>query len=311
MTETIIPCPDLDEALDFFTRRLGFRLDMIFPADAPQVAVVSGNGVAIRLEGPRRADENARPEPPRVPIISRADDAKWISGRAGMQYRDLIPGRLAGRLIGSHIKVPGGEVADYVHYHKVAFQMIYCWHGRVRVVYEDQGEPFWLYPGDCVLQPPEIRHRVLEAAAGTQVIELTAPADHETWVDHDMRLPTGRVFPDKVFGTQTFVHRMAAESTIVPEEFGGFESHHFGMTTATGGLANVSEARAAKDNAAFVSDGLNEKSIFLFLLTGRVEITAGAAHRMRFTPGDSILIPPHYRYSLTASANSEILRVDI
>lgn len=289
----------------------GYRLDMIFPADDPRVAVVSGEGVTIRLESGQSSGGAAPPEPPRVPIISRADDAKWISGRAGMQYRDLIPGRVAGRLIGSHIRVPGGEVADYVHYHKVTFQMIYCWHGRVRVVYEDQGDPFWLHPGDCVLQPPEIRHRVLEAAAGTQVIELTSPAEHETWADHDMRLPTGRVVPDKVFGTQTFVHRIAAESTIVPEEFGRFESHHFGMTTATGGLANVSEARAATDNAAYVSDGSNAKSIFLFLLTGRVEITAGAAHRMRFTPGDSILIPPHYAYSLTASANSEILRVDI
>jgi quercetin dioxygenase-like cupin family protein len=41
--------------------------------------------------------------------------------------------------------------------------MIYCHRGWVRVVYEDQGEPFVMHPGDCVLQPPGIRHRVLEA----------------------------------------------------------------------------------------------------------------------------------------------------
>ena len=44
--------------------------------------------------------------------------------------------------------------------------MIYCMKGWVRLVYEDQGEPFLLEPGDCVLQPPEIRHRVLESPPG-------------------------------------------------------------------------------------------------------------------------------------------------
>ena len=53
----------------------------------------------------------------------------------------------------------GGPVPDWVHFHKVRFQLIYCWHGWVRVVYEDQGDPFVLQAGDCVIQPPQIRHR--------------------------------------------------------------------------------------------------------------------------------------------------------
>jgi quercetin dioxygenase-like cupin family protein len=47
---------------------------------------------------------------------------------------------------------------------QVRFQMIYCRKGRVEVVYEGQGPSFTLYPGDCVLQPPGIRHRVLQSA---------------------------------------------------------------------------------------------------------------------------------------------------
>jgi quercetin dioxygenase-like cupin family protein len=110
-----------------------------------------------------------------------------------MEYRDLIPGRLGGRVAASHIRLPeGGVVPDYVHYHKIGFQMIYCWRGKVKVVYEDFGDPFWLEPGDCVLQPPEIRHRVLENAAGTEVIELSSPAVHETWADHETDLPLRR-----------------------------------------------------------------------------------------------------------------------
>ena len=40
---------DLDKDLRIF-EKLGFRLEMIFPADDPAVAVISGRGVRIRLE---------------------------------------------------------------------------------------------------------------------------------------------------------------------------------------------------------------------------------------------------------------------
>jgi hypothetical protein len=47
-----------------------------------------------------------------------------------MLYRDLVPSRLGGRYIASHISIPGGgPVADWVHYHRIAFQMIYVRRG--------------------------------------------------------------------------------------------------------------------------------------------------------------------------------------
>ena len=67
--------------------------------------------------------------------------------------------------------------------------------GWVRVVYEDQGPPFVVEAGDCVLQPPGIRHRVLESSAGLEVVEVTCPAAHPTHADHDMTLPTPAVAP--------------------------------------------------------------------------------------------------------------------
>lgn len=311
MNEAVIPCDDLAEATAFLTGKLGFRVEMVMPADEPSVTVLSGHGIRIRLE-----TKAAEPAPLSVSdggrnvVISRADDAAWIEGRAGMEYRDLIPGKLGGRLVASLIRLPGGPVADYVHYHKVRFQMIYCWHGRVLVVYEDQGEPFWLHPGDCVLQPPEIRHRVLEATAGAQVIELTSPGTHETWADHEMQLPTPEVVPEKIFGGQAFVHRKVADSTIVAGEFGGFESHHFGIATATGGTVRVFELRSPADNSRYASEGTDATTAFMFLLAGRLDITAGPAGPHRFTPGDSILIPPNTSCELSAAANTEILRVE-
>lgn len=106
-------------------------------------------------------------EPPlRVPALrpslclSRHAAGCWGTGRAGMLYRDLVPDRQGGRFIASHIRIEeGGPVPDYVHFHKVRFQAIYVICGWVEVVYEDQGAPFVMHTGDCVLQPPQIRHR--------------------------------------------------------------------------------------------------------------------------------------------------------
>ncbi len=62
-----------------------------------------------------------------------------------MHYRDLIPSRLGGSIIASHIRIPdGGPVPDMVHFHKVGFQLIFCYRGWVDVVYEDQGGPIRL-----------------------------------------------------------------------------------------------------------------------------------------------------------------------
>ena len=43
--------------------------------------------------------------------------------------------------------------------------------------------------GELVLQPPLIRHRVLESSPGLEVVEISAPALHETFADHDLKLP--------------------------------------------------------------------------------------------------------------------------
>ncbi|MBL0124533.1 MAG: hypothetical protein IPP88_17980 [Betaproteobacteria bacterium] len=240
--QIVIPCSDFDATFEALTAQLGFRVDMIFPADSPTTAVVSGFGVTLRLEVAARAMGDSQvllrlitdqsplvvpvpglsiewvqgattvelPEGKQEYILTRMNDADaWVTGRAGMQYRDLIPGRFGGRFIGSHIRIPdGGPVPDYVHFHKVRFQMIFCKAGWVRVVYEDQGEPFLLRAGDCVLQPPGIRHRVLEASAGLEVIELGCPAIHETLADHQISLPTMQVLPQREFGGQRFARHV-------------------------------------------------------------------------------------------------------
>lgn len=283
--------PDLTEAIQYFTQRLGFQLDMILPADAPQVARVSGQGLALRLK--------AAAAPP------VAADNAWHEGRAGMQYRDLIPSRLGGRFIASHIRIPnGGIVQDYVHYHKIRFQMIYCQTGWVRVVYEDQGPPFVLEAGDCVLQPPEIRHRVLEASPGLEVIEIGCPAIHETWVEHELQLPTAQVLPAREFSGQRFVRHRASDAQWMP--WHGCEARDTGIATATNGLADARVVRATKATTALL-DRQASDVLFLFVLHGELDL----ADEHHLQVGDSCVIPAGLAYSLRASAGLEWLEVSL
>jgi len=209
--------------------RDGFLLMMIKPADAPREALLSRDRVILRLRiGSKFQVPSSELEAYRTNLepgtlnFELTRDSEWSAGRAGMMYRDLIPGRLGGRVIASHIRITeGGPVADRVHYHKIDFQVIYCLKGAIRVVYESQGEPFWLRPGDCVLQPPEIRHRVLEAEAGSEVIEVTSPAEHETWFDHEMQLPNAVVIPDRTFGERRFVLHTTTDSEWKSSAFDG------------------------------------------------------------------------------------------
>ena len=48
--ELVLPTTDLRADLPFFTKTLGMRMDMIYPADNPAVAVVSGHGLRLRLD---------------------------------------------------------------------------------------------------------------------------------------------------------------------------------------------------------------------------------------------------------------------
>lgn len=208
-----------------------------------------------------------------------------------MVYRDLIPGRLGGRYIASHISIPeGGPVADWVHYHRIAVQMIFVRRGWVKVVYEDQGEPFVMNEGDLVLQPPEIRHRVLESSPGLEVLEIGAPALHETFADHALGLPNDDR-PERLFSGQRFLHHLAAASPWT--SFGGAEAQETGMRGATGGIADVRVIRRgdASETTFPRHDG---ELMFGFVLDGAATLTGSA-----LSSTDAFVIPPGERWTLS------------
>ena len=348
--EVVLTCADLDETLSFFTDRLGFRVVTVRPADDPSVVVITGYGLRIRLQrggdgapgvlrllcrdpavlaGGAAAElwapngtrvELAPWDPPLVlptlrpsfVLTSRGDGSPWRVGRAGMRYRDLIPDRQGGRFIASHIAIPeGGPVPDYVHFHRVRFQMIYCYKGWVRVVYEDQGPPFIMNSGDCVLQPPRIRHRVLESSPGLEVIEIGCPADHETEADPELELPTKAVRPDRDFDGQRFVRHEVAAASWSPGRIDGFESRDLGIGAATNGLAGASVARWRGDAPPRLCHH-DAELLFTFVLDGSVTLQCEGREGNRLAAGDSFVVPGGVGHRLReCSEELELLEVTV
>ena len=303
--DVVIHCDDLDIAVDAYRNELGFRPDMIFPADAPRVVEMSGHGIRLRLQSNAGARTDRPDEHRRSLVVTRLAGNGFSSGRAGMQYRDLVPGRFGGRFIASHIRIPdGGPVPDYVHHHDIDFQMIYCVRGWVRVVYEDQGEPMRMEAGDCFLQPPHIRHRVLECSDRMEVVEIASPAEHETHVEHDMELPTAAVNAERDFGGQRFVFHRAADAAWGEWEHRGFRYRDTGIGAATGGVASAIVVRADGVPKTVPLD--HDAGIrFLFVLGGQAMLDGIA-----LATGDACAIPPESNHSLAdISADFEFLQV--
>ncbi len=289
MRPLIRTCIDLQAEIDVLLAD-GYRLDMIMPADEPRVALVSKGDEQIRLS---TGDD----------LRSEIRDPR-SKGRAGMEYRDLIPDRLGGKVIASHIRIAkGGEVPDYVHYHKVCFQMIYCRAGWVRVVYEDQGPPFVMSAGDYVLQPPGIRHRVLESSAGAEVIEVSAPGEHETWVEHELELPTAELKPDRVFAGQRFVLHRGDSAT--PEDACAINETE--IEEATQGLAGVRIVRLSVD-ANYYPDRAAE-FMFLYVLSGKLRLQG--SNRELGVDASLVLTQSPDKLSVVALEDSQILEVTL
>ena len=315
MSDEVLYCSDLDRAIALFAR-LGLRLDSIYPADDPAVAALSGPGARVRLVRSAAVgaedvgDLDAVPAlVPAYAVVRAADAAAWRVGRAGMQYRDLLPDRQGGRYIASHIRIPdGGPVPDYVHYHAIQFQIIYCHRGWVRVVYEDQGEPFVMRAGDCVLQPPRIRHRVLESSPGLEVLELGMPAVHATHVDHDRTLPTASLDPGRDYGGQRFVRFVAASARFAPAALAGFDACELGIADATAGVGSVSLLRPRADPASAARATYRHTAELWFHVVSRGELTLDDRHRLG--EADAFAIPAGQPFTWSAaSPDLELLQV--
>jgi len=346
--EVLLPTDELRDDLPFYTETLGMQLDSIYPADDPSTASFSGHGLRVcidkhanvstgtlriltdNIEGfANGATSLVAPNGTRIEIAALTprveqpatqhefvvrrlkDEAPWVIGRAGMHYRDLVPSRLGGSIIASHIRIPdGGPVPDMVHYHTVGFQLIFCLKGWVDVLYEDQGDMMRLEAGDCVTQPPKIRHRVCHASSDIEVLEIGVPAEHVTTIDHDFILPNGKGDTNREWDGQTFVHHIKSNANWQAHRIPGFTCRDTGIFKGTNGVASIVVARY--DNGSPPATSHNADINFSFVMQGKVTLSANDQTTYDLEAGDAFVVPPGTNTQFSrCSDNLEILEAAI
>ena len=72
--QCVIPTEDLQADIVFFTKTLKMRMDSIYPADDPKVAVFSGHGIAICI------DKDATGNPAKINLLLEEPE-KFASGK--------------------------------------------------------------------------------------------------------------------------------------------------------------------------------------------------------------------------------------
>ena len=331
----VVAAPDFESGLSFFVDDLGFEVAMIAPAEDPNIAELTLGGFSVSLdkhaecppvtleipaeqsellgtcvEGPNGTKVNyvsrtkktvnaTRPDP--ILGIAEQANSQWVTGRAGMAYRSLIGTPNSG-VTASHIRIEGsGEVPDWVHYHDVGFQIIYCIQGSAKLVYEDQGEPFMFQEGDCVLQPPHIRHRVLESFDNLEVVEFSSPSDHATYADRVMGLPNEKFAPNQEFSGQRFTLSTESESQWNPYEgSSSLRVRETSIADASGGTGwvNIIEATGTNNKNDLSPSPIKIEDSPDFLLWFVLQGTGAISHRnqeINLERTDAIVCP--YGYS--------------
>ena len=116
--------------------------------------------------------------------MSHHDERDFQSGlRRYAKYRDLGISKATNGMVQAHVIrfVPPSRPEEVAkrHYHDVDFQMVYVLKGWLRSEFEGEGAVL-LRAGACWIQPPRIKHTVLEYSDDCEVLEIIMPAEFET-----------------------------------------------------------------------------------------------------------------------------------
>jgi mannose-6-phosphate isomerase-like protein (cupin superfamily) len=130
------------------------------------------------------AKRKAKPAPRKqIFVASHHSPGAFEAGlRRYAQYRDLGIAAATNGLARAHVikMVPPCDPAEVSkrHYHDVEFQMVYVLKGWIKGEYD--GEVVTMREGSCWLQPPKIKHTVLDYSDDCEMLEVILPADFET-----------------------------------------------------------------------------------------------------------------------------------
>jgi len=116
--------------------------------------------------------------------VSHLDEADYKQDglRSYALYRDLGIAAASGGLCQAHVIRLLSPCTDEVrkrHHHEPELQLIYVLRGWVKNEFEGEGVQM-MSAGSCWLQPPGIKHTVLDYSADAELLEIIVPADFKT-----------------------------------------------------------------------------------------------------------------------------------
>jgi len=148
----------------------------------------SGRVTAVRRASHRRRATATKAKPKARAkhsfTVSHHREEDFDAGlRAYAKYRDLGIANATDGMVQAHVirMVPPciPEEVSKLHYHDVDFQMIYVLKGWMKSEFEGQG-PVLMREGSCWIQPPRIKHKVLDYSDDCEVLEIILPAKFDT-----------------------------------------------------------------------------------------------------------------------------------
>jgi mannose-6-phosphate isomerase-like protein (cupin superfamily) len=157
---------------------------------ARKPAAVSRNRGSAGKKPPRQRSSAARTRAKRKPrarqifVASHHRPDAFEQGlRRYAQYRDLGIAEATNGMVRAHVikMIPPCDPAEVSkrHFHEVEFQMVYVLKGWIKGEYEGAGA-VTMREGSCWLQPPKIRHSVLDYSEDCELLEIIMPADFAT-----------------------------------------------------------------------------------------------------------------------------------
>ena len=118
--------------------------------------------------------------------VSHAQDAHFDTGlRSYAAYRDLGFAKATDGVAVAHVirfVPPCTDEVRIWHTHDIQFQMVYVLKGWI-VTEMDGHPPIKMLIGSSWLQPPNIRHRVVDFSDDCEVLEVVLPADFGTHME--------------------------------------------------------------------------------------------------------------------------------
>src|SRR5580658_2167554 len=134
---------------------------------------------------PPKGKRSAKAAPRKQTFVASHLNPNAFEGglRSYAKYRDLGMAAATNGLAQAHVikMIPPCDpaVVSKRHYHDVEFQMIYVLKGWIKGEYDGAGE-VTMVEGSCWLQPPKIKHTVLDYSDDCELLEIILPAEFDT-----------------------------------------------------------------------------------------------------------------------------------